>query len=211
MTVREARTFILNYLKGRGIDPTKFDLAETNPVLSKIGERDQEWDNIRISDPSFWADPALKTAGSEFAKLVHSQRSAFIGMANGKKKKPNVDFAEKALNYAVLSAWSFVAGLLEKNQMRLQRHFDLANQASRDPLNASAPAKGRHKSDPENYRGLGYRTDPKERGRFVELFYLQAEKGEGITTLMVELAIKKYHAKDAQLEVSRTEQKISRQ
>jgi hypothetical protein len=43
------------------------------------------------------------------------------------------------------------------------------------------------------------------------LFYLQAEKGEGITTLMVELAIKKYHAKDAQLEVSRTEQKISRQ
>ena len=48
-------------------------------------------------------------------------------------------------------------------------------------------------------------TDPKERGRFVELFYLQAEKGEGIATHLVDLAIKKYHAKHALLEVKEAE------
>ena len=49
------------------------------------------------------------------------------------------------------------------------------------------------------------RMDAKERGRFVELFYLQAEKGEGITKASVELAIKKFHAKQAQLEVMEAE------
>ncbi len=74
-----------------------------------------------------------------------------------------------------------------------------------NPLNAAALAKGRHKTDPENYRGLGYRTDPKERGRFVELLYLQAEKGNGIATGQIDLAIKKYHAKQAALEVLEAE------
>jgi hypothetical protein len=83
----------------------------------------------------------------------------------------------------------------------------LKSQAGRDPLNAAALAKGRHKSDAENYRGLGYRTDAKERGRLVELFYLQAEKGDGITAATIDLAIKKYHAKEATLEVIRAERK----
>jgi hypothetical protein len=30
----------------------------------------------------------------------------------------------------------------------------------------------------------------KERGRFVELFYLQAEKGDGITAPLIDLAMK---------------------
>jgi hypothetical protein len=47
--------------------------------------------------------------------------------------------------------------------------------------------------------------DPKERGRFVELFHLQTEKGEGITKASVDLAIKKFHAKQAQLEVTEAE------
>jgi hypothetical protein len=68
-------------------------------------------------------------------------------------------------------------------------------------------AKGRHKTDPENYRGLGYRTDAKERGRLVELFYLQAENGSGITPSLIDLAIKKYHAKRAVLEVAEAEGK----
>lgn len=75
-------------------------------------------------------------------------------------------------------------------------------------MNAAALAKGKHASDAENYRGLGFRTDAKERGRFVELFYLQAEKGEGITAPLVDLAIKKYHAKQAILEVQTAEQKV---
>jgi len=104
-----------------------------------------------------------------------------------------------------MSAWAFVAGVLASNGVRLKRHYGLADPTGKNPLNAAALAKGRHKTDPENYRGLGYRTDPKERGRFVELFYLQAEKGAGIASGQVDLAIKKYHAKQAALEVLEAE------
>lgn len=107
----------------------------------------------------------------------------------------------------MLSAWAYVAGMLHSNNVRLKRHYALHSQ-KRDPLNAAALAKGRHKSDPENYRGLGYRTDPKERGRFVELFYLQAEKGDGITKSLIDAAIKRYHAKQAVLEAREAEEKV---
>jgi hypothetical protein len=60
-------------------------------------------------------------------------------------------------------------------------------------------SKARHGLDPDNYRGLGYRTDPQERGRLVELFWTQAEKGGGITTKMVEVALEAYHAKQSVL------------
>jgi hypothetical protein len=39
----------------------------------------------------------------------------------------------------------------------------------------------------------------------VELFYYQAEKGEGITKNAIEVAIAKYYAKQSQLEVQRLE------
>ena len=99
-------------------------------------------------------------------------------------------------------------GSAAKKEVRLQRHFDLKNTSGRDPLNAAALAKGRHKTDPENYRGLGYRSDPRERGRFVELFYLRVDEGRGITPSTIDIAIKKYHAKLATLDVIKaTEQK----
>ena len=119
----------------------------------------------------------MVTAGKEFSRLMKAQRTAFAG----KSPSPPVDYPEKALNAAVLSAWAYVAGTLHNNSVRLQRHFGLAETAGRDPLNAGALARGRHRTDPDNYRGLGYRTDLKERGRLVELFGLQAEEGKGIT------------------------------
>ena len=106
------------------------------------------------------------------------------------------------MNYAVLSAWAYIAGVLSNNKTRQRRHFELRKSEAKDPLNSSVLAKGRHKTDPENYRGLGYRTDAKERGRLAELFFLQAEDGSKITAAKVDLAIKKYHAKEALLEVS---------
>jgi hypothetical protein len=91
----------------------------------------------------------------------------------------------------VVSGWAFVAGLLHNNELRLKRHFGLADKkGGHDPLNASALiSKGKHPSDGENYRGMGFRTDPKERARFVELFFLQAEKGNGISPAAVSLAV----------------------
>jgi hypothetical protein len=142
----------------------------------------------------------LREAGRQFARLVEAQRQAFKD-----KNGSNIDQAEKALNFAVMSGWAYIAGLLHENDIRRKRHYALADTKSKDPLNAAALARGRHKTDPENYRGLGYRTDPKERGRFVELFYLQAERGSNIDKGLIDLAIKKYHAKQAVLEVQKAD------
>lgn len=135
--------------------------------------------------------------------MIGAQREAFSGI----KPKPPVDYPEKALNAAVLAAWAYVAGFLQKNPQKLARHYALRSASGRDPLNAAALARGRHKTDPDNYRGLGYRTDAKERGRLVELFNLQADQGKGINGNAIDVAIKQYHAKQAQLEVVKAKQK----
>lgn len=145
-----------------------------------------------------WSDEQLITAAKEFKELVDRQKESFVKA--GSKRTTNPDFAEKAMNDAVLSAWAYVAGLLANNPVRLARHFGLKNTGKPDPLRASLLVKGRHVTDPEQYRGLGYRTDPKERGRFVELFYLQAEKGGGFSDKLISAAIAAFHAKSALLD-----------
>ncbi len=90
----------------------------------------------------------------------------------------------------------------------MTRHFRLSEITNTDPLNAAILAKGRHKTDPENYRGLGTRTDVKDRGRLTELFFLQAEKGNGINKKLVDLAVQKYHAKAAMLKVKEMEERL---
>ena len=92
--------------------------------------------------------------------------------------------------------------------VRLERHFLLPVYSKYDQFNAEGFGNARHKSDPPNYRGLGTRTDAKERGRLIELFYLQAEKGKGIDKNLINLALSKYFAKQANLEVIKAEKKI---
>jgi len=199
-----ARTFITNYFKGMSTDPRKFELTDTTPVVCPTGGHDPDWEKLKTDNPKLWTNAELLKAGKEFAALVRSQREAF---KNPTRPKPKPDYPEKAMNMAVLSAWAYVAGMLRANAPRLKRHFDLRHKTSKDLLNAAALAAGRHKSDAENYRGLGYRTDPRERGRFVELFNLQAEDGDGITPSSIDIAIKQYHAKQAQLDVIRAREK----
>lgn len=200
ISVRMARTFITNYFKGMTIDAKKFDLTDTTPVVCPSGGPDPEWEKLKADNPKLWTNAALLEAAKEFAALVKAQRDAFQKTV---KPKPKPDYPEKAFNVAVMSAWAYIAGMLHANATRLKRHFELRKTAGKDPLNAAALAKGRHKTDADNYRGLGYRTDPRERGRFVELFNLQAEDGSGITPSSIDIAIKQYHAKQAQLEVIR--------
>jgi hypothetical protein len=201
MTVRAARTFIVNYYLGTGVKSEHFNLLSTTPVTVKTGQPDQNWQTIRSRKPSIWKDEKLKAAAKEYAELSGAQRTFFAG------RKANPDYEAKTQNFAVMSAWAFIAGLLHDNPTRLKRHFGLKAAKGKDPLNAAALAKGRHKTDPDNYRGLGYRVDAKERGRFVELFFIQAEKGTGITPALIDLAIKQYHAKLAVLEVEAAKQK----
>lgn len=209
ITVKAARTFIVNYYKGLAIKTDQFDKADTTPVICKSGVPDSDWEQVKADHSSWWTDSELKKAGKEFALLAQAQRDAHSTPKG--KAAPSIDFAEKASNFAVLSAWAYVAGILAANPKRLDRHYALKDQKSHDPLNAGVLAEGRHKTDASNYRGLGYRTDAKERGRFVELFYLQAEKGSGIDKAMVDIAIKTYHAKRAILEVLEAQKKSEAQ
>jgi hypothetical protein len=203
ISVQLARTFILNYFAGAQVDPKKFDVTETTPELCSTGQRDDDWEALRSKNQKLWEDKGLIRAGKEFAGLIAAQRGAFT------KAKPRVpsDYPEKAMNPAILASWAFVAGMLQGNSVRLDRHYDLATTKGHDPLNAAALAKGRHKTDPENYRGLGYRTDAKERGRLTELFFLQTDKCGGITKNIIDVAIAKFHAKQATLEVEKLKAK----
>lgn len=204
ISVKIARTFIINYFKGMQVDPEKFATVDTTPVIAATGGLDSEWIQLKTQNPVLWTDSGLLEAAKEFSALVKSQKNAFAGK-QGKKVKP--DYPEKALNIAVVSAWAYVAGVLKANPARLKRHFSLRQTSGKDPLNADALAKGRHKSDPQNYRGLGYRTDPQERARLVELFFLQAENGEGITTSAIDIAIKGFEVKQALLELQKAKEK----
>ena len=142
-------------------------------------------------------------AAKEYVALNTAQRD----WVKNSEKTPKPDVPAKAMNMAIMSAWAYVAGILRKNAKRLPRHFGIRKATGKDPLNAEALAKGRHKSDSDNYRGLGYRTDAKERGRLVELFYLQAEDGSGITPSNIKIAIEEYHIKDSRLAVEREKEK----
>lgn len=202
ISVQMARTFILNYYLGKGISPKNFERTETIPKVCPRGQEDAEWEELVATDDNIWTDSGLEKAAQEFFAVVRAQREWF------KSKKARRDRPEKALNIAVLSAWAFVAGVLQQNTQRLKRHFDLRKTKGKDPLNANALDKGKHKTDDDSYRGLGFRTDPRERGRFVELFYLQAEKGTGVTSAVVRAAIANYHAKVANLEAIKAKEKV---
>jgi hypothetical protein len=204
ISVQMARTFILNHLAGRNTTSANFDASETSPTICSTGSTAADWEALMSANPKLFEDAGLKRAGTEFQRLVQAQRVAFKDAAN---KKP--DFPDKALNMALLAGWAYVSGVLQGNEVRLARHYGLASTSGGDPLRAAILAKGKHRTDPDNYRGLGYRADAKERGRFAELFFIQAEKGEGISKPIVDLAISKFHAKEALLEVKRIEAKAT--
>lgn len=117
VSVQLARTFIMNYFEGTKIDAKKFDATETTPELCSTGQRDEEWETLRHSNPNIWTDAGLLRAGKAFADLIKAQRDAF---ASKGKAKPRPDFPEKALNPAILASWAFVSGMLKGNEVRLK-------------------------------------------------------------------------------------------
>lgn len=206
ITVRTARTFIQNFYLGLKITSDKFGDVETLPIISTTGGFDKDWDNLKNSQPDLWNNKELNQAGNEFTELIVAQRDFFL--RKGKMDRKDSSFSYVTYNYSIVSSWAFIAGVLQSNKKRLSRHYSLKTRKGKDPLNATALSEGRHKSDPENYRGIATRTGPKERGRLCELFFAQAEKGEGITPNLVTYAIKSYHAKMANLEAMEAKEKI---
>ena len=190
----------MNYYQGRTI--RSFKEERTDGVIAESGGISLSWDNLKLNKPKWCEDEGLIEAGKQYSKLIKSQHDYF----ETHKVKNYKTYADKVYNYAIMASWAFIAGHLQDNPIRLNRHYKLSESTKKDPLNAAVLASARHKSDPENYRGLGTRTDAKERGRLIELFYLQAESGEGIDKRKVELALRKYHAKQAYLDVKEFEE-----
>jgi hypothetical protein len=203
ITVRMARSFILSYFEGAKVDPKSFSQKETNPIIASTGGNDANWDELRLNSEIF-QDEKLLRAAQAYNKLCRNQIKFYLE----KNKRQRTEYAYKAYNYAILSSWAYISGVLKDNELRLERHFQLGVKTDEEPFQAAILAKGRHKSDPQNYRGLGTRTDKKERGRLAELFFLQAEKGTGITKKLIELALSKYYLKLAAIDVSKIESSL---
>jgi len=206
VTVSEVRTFIVNFYKGRSVEFGDFQNSETTPIIVKSGvQNPTEWQKVKEEHSNWTKDKNLSKAAKEFVRLDDAQYESIL---DGAPRKNRADYAAKAQNTAVLSSWAFVAGILTGNAVRLKRHFSLADVIKTDPLNASVLAQGKHSTDSDNYRGLGFRTDAKERGRFVEIFWLQAEKGEGIKKSLVNAGIAQFHAKEAVLAANKAKEKM---
>ena len=199
ISVAAARNFIVNFYAGKDASNATFNETNTTPITTKSGvQNPADWIAVKKDHPDLWEDNGLLDAAKEYAKLRQAQESAFQDK-RGKALPGTSDARDKANNMAIVSAWAYTAGLLQKNPTRLQKHYLLRTSSKQDPLKSAILAKAKHGTDPDNYRGLGYRTDPQERGRMVELFWLQADKGGGITQKMVEVALEAFHSKHAVL------------
>lgn len=173
ITTQGARTFVVNLYKGQEkglqISLDKVDHNVYEPYLCKSGVvLDSEYQKlIQGKGEKIWADKALTQAGQAFADLHRAQYEAI------KKSKQNLrGYRMKALTPAIISSWSYIAGLLQANQSRLGNHLaipPLARGAS-DPLNSLEMSNFRHDQLPKTYRGLGTRSDVKERQMLAQVF-----------------------------------------
>lgn len=191
-TVRTARTFIVNYLKGKEALVTDFHI----PVVCKSGGSDEEYMKARTIIN--WDDAQLQEAGRQFSLLHKTQRAK----VTGRKMDYYSQFASKALSLAVVASWSYASGYYAKNKEQINILYSLVENLglNDDPLNAKALSEARFKgTDPDTYRGLGTRNSPDELGRMLEVFLVLVEKAteKKITKNLANAAIQSYEAKKA--------------
>jgi len=175
ITVKLARTFVTNFYKGKenadGLKNMDLDKNIYEPYLCESGVNlDSEYERIINNyGDSIWQDIALLNAGKAFTALHKAQYNAVKrsrGIANRK------GFRNKAMTESVISAWAYVAGLLQNSLQRRQNHYKVpkTNRSIPDPLNAKEMSTFRHNSDDPTYRGLGTRSALKDRQRMAQLF-----------------------------------------
>lgn len=203
-TVRIARTLIYNFYQGLS---GSLDKHNQNVRALKTGSTpDEDYEALRTKIK--WADPALKKMGEEYTRLHKAQMDKIIS----KPEKQPAEYARKALHISVVAGWAYAAGLFQKHAKHLDILFNLPSNAANntDPLNAKALSEAKHKGhDPENYRGLGTRTTPREIGRVIELFIVMAKKdAKQINKQIANTAIKSYEAKRATSEAEADMAKI---
>ena len=194
ITVRLARTFIVNFYNGRliGKDIESVDLEERyyDPYFAESGTTvDPEYEKI-VHEINDLTDGSLVDAGLAFAKLNRVQRKA---VKESRKVRSLKGFTSKAQLPSVISAWSFVAGLLQSHPCRLANHYAIPKTNSKipDPLNAQEMSEFRITEDPRTYRGLGTRNDLRERRRLAQLFVSRSREGGAITKTLMRKAVKR--------------------
>ncbi|MCX5887118.1 MAG: hypothetical protein NT096_14615 [Proteobacteria bacterium] len=191
-TVRVARTLIVNFYKGTEAKDEDFH----QPVVCKSGGIDEDYTRMRVNIN--WNDDKLLEMGRQFAKLHNTQRERI----NNRDYDNYAEFARKALSLVVVASWSYASGLFQRKPVALKNHYALPITTSppEDPLNAKALSLARLKgSDPDTYRGLGTRINPRELGRMLEVFLVQANVAtkRKITKDLANAAIQSYEAKRA--------------
>ena len=202
-TVRVARTFVVNYWKGKNAKAGDFH----EPIVCKSGGVDDEYLNIRPS--TNWNDAEFIEAGKRFTILHQTQRNK----VTTRKTDKHSQFASKAISLAVVASWSYAAGYYSRNKTQQNILYGLTDNlgSNEDPLNAKALSDARLKGiDPDTYRGLGARINPDELGRMLEVFTVLVEKAteKKISLNLANAAIQSYEAKKATNNAAKSLSKI---
>jgi len=204
-TVRIARSILVNYHLGL---KSKSDDLNIPVVCSSGPKIDQEYKELR--EKIKWDDEKLLQMGKEFAKLHKTQRSR---MQKKTGKDFNNEFVNKTIHPCIAASWAFAAGLFQKTEEALTKHYALSDiKEPDDPLNATALSKARLKgTDPDTYRGLAARINGTELGRMLQVFILQAStaKKRGITPKLANAAIQTFEAKKANQKAEQARKSIS--
>ena len=70
ITVKEARTLIVNYFHGKRIGSSEFEESDTTPTVVETGTRSPKaWADLQKNETEIWSDNGLKETGKQFARL----------------------------------------------------------------------------------------------------------------------------------------------
>ena len=198
ITTQGARSFLVNYFKGletgRQIPDAELDRNVYEPYLCQTGiSLDEEYRRlVEKMGEKLWSDRRLAEAAKAFTKLHKAQYTAI--------KKSDINFKNfrmKAMVPSVLTAWSFVAGLLQSHPSRLAVHLTVPQppKGAPDPLNARDMAEFRYYQDIDTYRGLGTRSIMKDRQRMAQVFLARSlNSGSVLDKKLLDQAVNQFAA-----------------
>ncbi|MHA2039409.1 MAG: hypothetical protein ACW98X_23540 [Promethearchaeota archaeon] len=199
-TIRLMRTFIVNFYAGKNYK-SEFDNEAPEAYLCNSGGMDPEYLKIFKNISDFTSENDLLEAGKQFVKLHNEQYE--IASKNTKLKRFKA-FKMKAVALAVVSSWAFTCGLLQRYSDRLRKLYDLPKKSyKQDPLNAIQMSEYKLRgTDLVTYRGIGTRSDSKERGRLIMIFleYSKKESKDYIDQALLERAVRFYHSNKMRIE-----------
>lgn len=182
ITIKKARSFVVNFYlgqeRGKELDRNTLDRNIYEPYLAETGIKgntgiavDATYSKV-MDQYDILKDSALLAAGKKFLALHNAQHKAVTDPKNKSLISNRKSYRNKAFVESVLCGWSYVAGLLQEHNERLNNHYRIPKTSSKipDPFNADEMSKYKHDKDEETYRGLGARSALPDRQRMAQLF-----------------------------------------